>query len=194
MPILLITKRQLNMEPKKLFILLSIAWIFSGTSLWSQVAHHTESSYKANIMEVEDTMERIIIMGSLANIQTQYEQANDDDFRNHAFGEDFAKKMYLIEKSYTYITEPAPGAFSGHVMIEKPTIYQSISKINKYYIKGVRKGTIDKTEAEQKLEHVLGVAIVLCHQESSQIEQLLEKSNDVAEMILVFDNIQVQWN
>lgn len=182
------------MEPKKIFILLSIAWIFSGTSLWSQVAHHTQSAYKANITEVEAPIESIIIVGSLANLQTQCEQANAADFRNHAFGEDFAKKMYLIEKNYTYTTEAAPGAFSGHVMIEKPTIYQSVSKINKYYTKGVRKGTIDKTEAEQKLEHVLGVAIVLCHQESSQIEQLLEKSNDVAEMILVFDNIQVQWN
>jgi len=182
------------MEPKKLFILLSIAWIFSGTSLWSQVAHHTKSAYKANIMEVEAPMESIIIMGSLANLQTQYEQANGSDLRNHAFGEAFAKKMYLIEKNYTYTTEPAPGAFSGHVMIEKPTLYQSINKINKDYTKGVRKGTIDKTEAEHKLGHVLDVAILLCHQESSQIEHLLQKSDNVDQMLLVFDRIQVQWN
>ena len=60
--------------------------------------------------------------------------------RSHKLGEDVALYLHLLEQEYTYITEAAPGSFSGRLVVQKPAIYNSIYRIDKYCRKLMKKG------------------------------------------------------
>ena len=129
---------------------------------------------------------------SFTNIQDDLGQIDPIDVQNHALGEAAAKRLYLFENTYTYYSEPAPGAFSGKKVIDKPVIYHSIYKIDKHLRKKVRKEVIAKTSGADKLNYYLELALMLRYEETDVLENDLKKSRNAEEMMEILGNVSIK--
>lgn len=129
---------------------------------------------------------------SLDKIEKDIKAIDPSNIRNHTFGEDIAKRLFLFEKNYVYYSDPAPGAFSGKKVIQKPVIYNSIYKIEKHLRKQVRKGNIDKQTARVELSNLLEVAIILLHEDTEMLEEELRKTRPEEGIMAVFNRIIIK--
>lgn len=129
---------------------------------------------------------------SLSDIQKDLEEINSIDVQHHAFGDAVAKRLHLFENAYTYYSEPAPGAFSGKKVIDKPVIYHTIYKIDKHLRKQVRKEVITKTSGADKLNYYLELALMLQHENIDVLKEDLKKTRKAQEMMEILSNVSMK--
>ena len=54
-------------------------------------------------------------------------------------GQKIAEKLYVLQELYTYTEEPTPTDPAVKTIINKPSIYYSLKKLNRHYKKMVKK-------------------------------------------------------
>lgn len=121
-------------------------------------------------------------------MKKELEDINTALIRRHRLGEEIAKRLHLFEKLYTHESK-SPGAFSSRQIIEKPVIYNSINKIEKYFKKQVRKDQIAKTNAAGDFKSILEKALLLYYEDTKELESILSNRESIEKQITVFNNI-----
>ncbi|MEO9965534.1 MAG: hypothetical protein ABJF11_07095 [Reichenbachiella sp.] len=103
----------------------------------------------------------------------------------HPFGSEFTQLMLLLKENYTS-EEQNSISLTMTLTVEKPSIYYSVRKANKHYIKAARKGRIPKEEAKKGLQDVLVKALNIRYQNTEALEDKLDKIKDVEEIVAFY--------
>lgn len=118
-------------------------------------------------------------LGVEQNIDPEIEKVD------HFLGEEIGQKMEMLKENYTYKTyNEVRGTYTPHV--EKPTIYYSIKKANKYYKKYVKKGKLDIDKVQEKFEKMLVVALNIRSQNTIALEEQLQEIKNPEKIVNLF--------
>jgi len=124
----------------------------------------------------------------------QIHEISVDMAGNHVFGEEAAKKVYLVDDMYTYEVPVSPGNPTTKRMIQKPVIYSAVKKIEKQLKKDVRVNKTDFNTASMKFNKVLEVAICIFNADTQYLEEKIKKISTTNELISIFtDEIQLNF-
>lgn len=105
---------------------------------------------------------------------------------SHYLGPNIGKKIALLEQSYTWQEEPTPTSPSIKTVVEKPTIFFHIKKIEKYYKKSVKKGQMSMEDASSSFEKILDIAIQVRYQETVEFENYLQSVKSPEQVVSIF--------
>ncbi|HYW96051.1 MAG TPA: hypothetical protein VE870_10720 [Bacteroidales bacterium] len=125
-------------------------------------------------------------LGDTSRVKIDYDLAG-----SNYFGDMIARKMYLLEKTYTYIEKGTPMSPSDKTIVQKPTIFYSIKKLYKYYRKQVKKDHISKAEAIDKLVRDLNIGYAIFNQDTEKFEDYLRSKRKPEEIEAVFNNVEL---
>jgi hypothetical protein len=128
---------------------------------------------------------------SPSNLRDELMAINSSDVRTHMLDEGVAKRLHLFEETYVYYSEAAPGAFSDQKVIRRPVIYNSISKIDKYFRRLVRTEEITKVEGSAQLSRILETAIILFYYNAEEFDLMLKDASSVKEEARIFETVQI---
>ncbi len=117
---------------------------------------------------------------------------NNEDLNDHPLGDDIARKLYLLKETYTYIEHPTPTSPGEKTIITKPSIYNSLQKLNRYYKKQVKDGEMSEEEARIKLSQYLDVAISIFIENTESFEDELRKAKKPDEISEVFSMVMLK--
>jgi hypothetical protein len=117
---------------------------------------------------------------------------DDEDLTEHPLGDDIARKLYLLRETYTYIEHPTPTSPGEKTIITKPSIYNSLQKLNRYYKKQVKAGEMTEEEARIKLGQYLDVAISIFIENTESFEDELRKAKKPDEISEVFSMVMLK--
>ena len=110
----------------------------------------------------------------------------------HPFGDVIARKIYLLQDSYTYVEPPTPTSPGEKTIVMKPYIYNSVLKLNRTLKKQVKKGIISRDTAIKDLNRCLDVAISIRTNETNEFESILRKAKDANQIIEVFSLVELR--
>lgn len=116
----------------------------------------------------------------------------EGDLRRHPFGQSFSEKMLLFSQSYTYQGEATPLNPAPALNIEKLAIYSSVKKMNAYYKKSAKKGSMPEAEAKEKLQKVLDVALCVRYQDTIAFEAALAGAKGVEDIAEIFNRTELE--
>ena len=112
----------------------------------------------------------------------------------HFLGNPLTNKWNTFIQNYTHIYDMSVGFSGSTVEVSKPAIYNAVVKVNKYYKKAVRKGTVDKNVAIQKLSHILDCAnVIYTEAETAAFEQAVSETKEAEEIIALFDKVELKF-
>ncbi len=111
--------------------------------------------------------------------------------RNY-FGDIIARKMYLLEKTYTYIEKGTPMSPSDKTIVQKPVIFYALKKLTGYYKKEVKKGHIEQADAIDKIYRDLNIGFAIFTQDTDKLEDYLRGIKKPEEIAETFDNIKLK--
>jgi hypothetical protein len=105
---------------------------------------------------------------------------------SHFLGDDVAKKMYLLDKTYTYESKIAPGNPAVTTSIRKPAIYNSVKKIESYLKKSIRKKEITEAIAAEQFNKVVDVALNVFFQDTEALENQLKSTDKATDLLQLY--------
>ncbi|MEI8047122.1 MAG: hypothetical protein WCI92_07065 [Bacteroidota bacterium] len=116
----------------------------------------------------------------------ELEKITSETAGEHLFGDEIAKKMFLLSEKYTSQVELIPGNPQTKTVIQKPVIYEAVKRIEKYLKKSVKKGTISIDPAIYTLNKVLDVALCIRNADTKNFEAAIESSDSDDKKIDLF--------
>lgn len=105
---------------------------------------------------------------------------------NHYLGVDIAKKLELLKSTYTWKEEGTPNSPTSKTIVEKPAIYYSVKKLDKYYKKAIKKGEISEEEARNEFTKALDIALFIRYQETAAFESTLRQLKEESDIALLY--------
>ncbi|GET21921.1 MULTISPECIES: hypothetical protein [Prolixibacter] len=99
----------------------------------------------------------------------------------------------MFNESYTDKEPIAPGNPATRIVIRKPSIYNAVRKIDKYYSKQVARGEMNSANARKSLERVLTIAIAALSERSQSFEDALQQNRRNPEALLAqFNQVKLK--
>jgi hypothetical protein len=117
---------------------------------------------------------------------------NSLDIGSHYLGDDLAIKYYRIQETYTYVEQGNVQNPVAKTVVQKPTIYYSLKKLNSYYKKQLRKGNIDSSKAIQELGRYFDIGFSIYQQDTSEFEEALKSARKPDEIAEVFAQVVLE--
>ena len=108
------------------------------------------------------------------------------------FGDIIARKLYLLEKTYTYVEKGTPMSPSDKTIVQKPTIFYALKKLTKYYKKQVKKGHLTMAEAVDKLIIDLDKGYAIFSQDTNEFEDYLRQLKKPEDIADAFDKVELK--
>lgn len=105
-----------------------------------------------------------------------------DYVSDHYLGRPFTEKFYALREKYVWKPSATATTPNPALVTEKPAIYNSLRKLDKYYKKGLNKGLLSKEDIEKNLAKAVAVCYSVRYQETESLEKVLWKTKDVAEI------------
>jgi len=127
-----------------------------------------------------------------SDITKELNSLNVSEFRKHQLGNEIAKRMHLLDITYTYESEVAPGSFTTKRTIRKPVIYYGIYKIEKSYRKKVKNSEISDEDAARELASYIEQAIILFGLDTSEFELALKNSDKIEDIVETFQRVKLE--
>jgi len=127
-----------------------------------------------------------------SDITKELNSLNESEFRKHPLGNEIAKRIHLLDITYSFESEVAPGSFTTKRTIRKPVIYYGIYKIEKSYRKKVKNSEISDEAAVRELAAYIEQAIILFGLETSEFELALKNSDEVEDIIETFQRVKLE--
>jgi hypothetical protein len=115
-----------------------------------------------------------------------------DELDNHPLGDNIARKFYMLRETYTVIEKPTPTSPGEKTIIFKPSIYNSLQKLNRYYKKQVKDELISEEEARKKLNNYLDIAISVFIENTESFEDELRRAKGPDEISEVFSMVELK--
>ena len=106
--------------------------------------------------------------------------------KKHYLGDKFTKMFFALKEQYFYIPEKTSINMDPSPTTEKPSIYNSIKKMDKHYRKMLKKGKMSKEEVIEKLETIVAVGYSIRYEETKNLEKMLWKMKDVSQLEALF--------
>jgi hypothetical protein len=94
----------------------------------------------------------------------------------HPFGDLIARKLVMLQDVYTYVEAPSPTSPGEKTIVKKPTIYNTVLKLNRNLKKMVKNEMMDKNQAISDLNQCLDVAISISADDTNEFETELRKA------------------
>jgi hypothetical protein len=113
-------------------------------------------------------------------------QLNNELISRHSLGDEIARKLFLLDKAYTYEEPVAPGSSATKTMYTKSVIYNSVRKIERDLKKKVKSGEVAESLAVSELSQVLDVALNVVNQNTTLFEERLSSMNDATSLLEVY--------
>ncbi|MEM6361143.1 MAG: hypothetical protein AAF149_23585 [Bacteroidota bacterium] len=104
----------------------------------------------------------------------------------HYLGNPFTEKFYVLKEQYVWKPLESSGTPNPVPVTEKPSIYNSLKKLDRYYKKQLKKGNLSEDEVRENLEKALAVCYSVRHQETKDLEKVLWKTKDINEIEKIF--------
>lgn len=104
---------------------------------------------------------------------------------DHYLGSEVAKKLALLKDSYTWREEGTANSPYSKTIVEKPAIYYSVKKLDKYYKKEIKKGNLSEDEARDQFIKSLDIALLIRYQQTEAFEDKLrelKEDSDIAQL------------
>ena len=112
----------------------------------------------------------------------------------HFMGDELSKKWSAFQQNYKRVYEQSVGFSSSTVEIVKPTIYNSVNRVNNFYKKALRKGEITESETKKTLNHLLDCANLLCFEDNTEnIESEIKQAKTIEDIIRIFASIRINY-
>lgn len=112
----------------------------------------------------------------------------------HVFGDEIARKMFLLNQGYTYETPVAPGSSATKTMYTKPVIYNSVKKIERDLKKKVKSGEVAASLAVSEFSTVLDIALNVVNQNTLALEERLSSLNGSDALLEVYlKEVKLNW-
>ena len=108
------------------------------------------------------------------------------------FGEEIALKTYLIKDMYTVVEAPTDYNPVERTIVNKPTIFYSMKKLNSYYKKAVKKGELDMHEATNRMNGYLDICLSVYMQDTNAFENELRKFKKQEDINLIFSRVVLE--
>jgi hypothetical protein len=169
-------------------ILLILLLLLTGKSPGQQFSQ--EFSDNPGFSDKKEAAETYFVFQGerLDDIKKDIQSLNASMFKAHMLGTPVAKRLHLLEESYTHYYK-APGAISSRKVVQKPAIYNSIYEMEKYFRKKVRKALQDKEMASEKMSHFLEIALILLYKDTEEFEQSLKNCESEQALIGTFGKV-----
>jgi hypothetical protein len=110
---------------------------------------------------------------------------------DHPFGELIARKLYMLQNLYTYVEPPSPTSPGEKTIVKKPTIYNTILKLNRNLKKMVKNNLIDKNQAISDLNLCLDVALSISADDTGDFESELKRAKSADQIVQVFKMVDL---
>jgi len=104
----------------------------------------------------------------------------------HPFGDEIAKKDYLLDQKYKSEVVLIPGNPQTKTVIQKPILYNAVKRIEKYLKKSVKKGELSIDSATYMYSKVLDVAISIKNADTKAFEDAISSAENEASKIELF--------
>ncbi len=124
--------------------------------------------------------------------ETSLNSIDKDELSSHPLGDNIARKFYLLRETYTVIEKPTPTSPGEKTIIFKPSIYNSLQKLNRYYKKQVKDELISEEEARMKLNTYLDIAISVFIENTESFEDELRRAKSPDEISKVFSMVELR--
>jgi len=121
-----------------------------------------------------------------ANLKIDYSTAG-----THVLGSNVARKMLLLQETYTYIERGTLTAPGDKVVVKKGDIYYAVKKLNVYYKKAVKIGTIDSKEAANKLIASIDKAYSMFYEDTKKFEAYIREQKEAEDIQKAFDLVKL---
>jgi hypothetical protein len=141
-------------------------------------------SIRSGWAQIQDTFYFTNNLDRIKNIEVDYTKVP-----KHFLGYEIGSKMYLIDKTYTVVEEPSPVNPVEKTIVNKPAIFYSIKKLNKYYKKTIKKGEITEEQAKDELNTYLDICLSIYNQKTELFEEALKNSKEEKEIAAVFSRV-----
>lgn len=113
-------------------------------------------------------------------------QISDDMVDSHFLGNDIAKKMFLLNKSYSYKEPVAPGNSATKTIFRKTVIYNSVKKIERSMKNKVKSGELTLETAQFQFNKVLDVALNIININTGKFESRLASADNANELLDIY--------
>jgi hypothetical protein len=110
----------------------------------------------------------------------------------HPFGDLIARKLVMLQDVYTYVEAPSPTSPGEKTIVKKPTIYNTVLKLNRNLKKMVKNEMMDKNQAISDLNQCLDVAISISADDTNEFETELKKAKSADQIIQVFKMVELR--
>ncbi len=115
-------------------------------------------------------------------------EISEEMLKDHFLGYEIAKKMQLLKESYTYQEPGTATQPVGATVVEKPSIFYSVKKIERHLKKATKKEMIGEDDARAQLNSILDIALNIRYQETEKFEQILWDIKDPEEMATLYSS------
>jgi hypothetical protein len=109
----------------------------------------------------------------------------------HYLGEDIAVKVQLLKDTYTSVEKASATSPVDKTIVRKPTIYNTVLKLNRLYKTEIKKGLITEDEARANLIKVLDISNVVSYQNTTKLEDALKETETSADIVAVFNRVKL---
>ncbi len=178
---------------KTKLMLIIVALMFLKGHLFAQDYAVTNTSFNKNLPNTSKKLATYDF--EVYNyVPEAMKKVTDDMAGNHFLGPEIAKKMYLLDESYTYTELIAPGNPATRTMYKKPVIYNAVVKIDRYIKKCVKTKELTLEEATSKFNKVLDVALNVRSVNTDQFEETIKaQGNNVADVLSLFTEVHLNY-
>jgi len=121
-----------------------------------------------------------------ANLKIDYTNSG-----NHVLGSNVARKMLLLQETYTYVERGTLTAPGDKTIVKKGDIYYAVKKLNVYYKKAVKIGTIDPKEAAAKLTAVIDKSYSMFYEDTKKFEDFIRTQKEPEDIQKAFDLVKL---
>ena len=121
------------------------------------------------------------------NMKEMEDVQSQADIKKHFLGDEIALKMQLLKESYTFIVVDEINN-TQRTSVEKPSIFYSVKKTEKYLKKALKKGQIDEEEAITQFDNVLNIALNIRYQDTKALEDLLWDIKDPNQIATLYES------
>lgn len=109
--------------------------------------------------------------------------------KSHFLGEELGIKDAVFHDLYSYSVSGQVTNTGQQVIVDKPVIFNSVKKTNRYYKQLLKKKQITEDEAIKKVNHLLDVAISVYTQSTTAFEDELRQAKEQDEIARIFERV-----
>lgn len=171
---------------RKHFIVISL-WLAFMSANAQQLAMNKQVQETKTTKSVQTTRHSFELV-SYGNIPVRHNTFEE----NHFLGDEVSEKWNTFLVNYTHEYDTEVGLSNSQVEIRKPSIYNGVTRANKYLRKQLQKGSISKEYAKEKIKHILDCANVAIYEnDTKELEQTIAQARTGEDVISVFDCVKL---